>query len=163
AISFQDGVFVVGVPTTFAKAHLEGRFAEPLCAILADITGTKVEIQFVVTKEPPALNRQTPQATEYRTSKRSYRMGKGRITAALRERGLANIAATAMNSMASVIPQANVHRSAKQKRLQDEVAPDEHSIGTEPSSTSLFPLAQPSQERVDNIAENSPFVNNNDS
>ena len=28
AYSFQDGIFVVRVPTTFAKAHLEGRFVD---------------------------------------------------------------------------------------------------------------------------------------
>ena len=27
-LSFQDGIFVVRVPTTFAKAHLEGRFVD---------------------------------------------------------------------------------------------------------------------------------------
>ncbi|HEX3384783.1 MAG TPA: DnaA N-terminal domain-containing protein, partial [Mucilaginibacter sp.] len=34
ALSFQDGIFIVGVPTTFAKAHLEGRFIDLIRSIL---------------------------------------------------------------------------------------------------------------------------------
>ncbi len=51
AHSFQDGIFTVYVPTTFAKAHLEGRFVETIRSILADITDSTVEVQFVVAKE----------------------------------------------------------------------------------------------------------------
>ena len=40
AISFQDGIFVVRVATTFAKAHLEGRFIDWIRTILVDITGS---------------------------------------------------------------------------------------------------------------------------
>src|SRR6266516_3926925 len=47
AHSFQDGIFTVYVPTTFAKAHLEGRFVETIRSILADTTDIKVEVQFV--------------------------------------------------------------------------------------------------------------------
>lgn len=52
ALSFEDSVFVVGVPTTFAKAHLEGRFIDLIRSILVDITGGPVEVRFVVAKEP---------------------------------------------------------------------------------------------------------------
>ncbi|HCP74913.1 MAG TPA: hypothetical protein DIU08_09745, partial [Ktedonobacter sp.] len=51
AHSFQGGIFVVHVPTTFAKAHLEGRFADVTHSILMEITGGPVEVQFVVAKE----------------------------------------------------------------------------------------------------------------
>ena len=51
AYSFQDGIFVVRVPTTFAKAHLEGRFVDLIRLILSEITGGPVEVQFVVAKE----------------------------------------------------------------------------------------------------------------
>ncbi len=54
AVSFQDGVFVVRVPTTFAKAHLEGRFMNVVRPILIDIIGQPVEVQFVVAKEATA-------------------------------------------------------------------------------------------------------------
>src|SRR5256712_1601918 len=51
AYSFQDGIFVVRVPTTFAKAHLEGRFVDLIRSILSEITGDRVEVQFIVAKE----------------------------------------------------------------------------------------------------------------
>src|SRR5437879_4840822 len=51
ALSFQDGVFVVRVPSTFAKAHLEGRFIDLIRSILSETIGTSVEVRFVVTKE----------------------------------------------------------------------------------------------------------------
>jgi len=51
ALSFDDSVFVVRVPTTFAKAHLEGRFTDLIRSILSDITGGPVELRFVVAKE----------------------------------------------------------------------------------------------------------------
>src|SRR5207245_2814367 len=51
AASFQDGVFIVHVPTTFAKAHLEGRFLDLIRSVLSEVTGQAVEVQFVVAKE----------------------------------------------------------------------------------------------------------------
>jgi chromosomal replication initiator protein len=162
ALSFQDGIFVVGVPTTFAKAHLEGRFLEPLCSILADITGTKVELQFVVTKQPPVLDQQSPKELEYRTPKRSYRIGKGRITAALREKRFTEIATTAMNSMASVIPQARAYRSAKHSDAPlDDLSPDGYLADAQPSSaeSTLLPPVQPSQGSVSNVAERGTSLN----
>ena len=48
AISFQDGIFVVRVPTTFARSHLHGRFRNWIQTILVDITGSPVEVQFEV-------------------------------------------------------------------------------------------------------------------
>ena len=53
AISFQDGVFVVRVPTTFAKAHLEGRFIDLIRSILSEVTASSVEVRFVVAREHP--------------------------------------------------------------------------------------------------------------
>src|SRR5262249_6384007 len=139
ALSFQDGVFVVGVPTTFVKAHLEGHFLEPLGSMLTDITGAKVELQFVVTKSPEEevsdLGQQPPKEMEDRTPKRSHRLGKGRLTAALREKRLADIATNAMNSVASVLPQAKAHRSARHADPPlPEILPDGSLIGTQPSS-----------------------------
>ena len=53
AISFQDGVFVVRVPTTFAKAHLEGRFLDLIRSMLSEVIGRPVEVRFVVARENP--------------------------------------------------------------------------------------------------------------
>jgi chromosomal replication initiator protein len=162
-LSFQDGVFVVVVPTTFAKTHLEGRFREPLCSMLVDITGTKVDLQFVVTKQPserPALDQQHPRETEYRLPKRSYRIEKGRVTAALREKYLAEIGTTAMNSV-SVVPQATTLQSAKNSDSpQYDLASDEALADVQPSEarSTLFPLAQASQEKEKNVTEASVFL-----
>src|SRR5437660_3883141 len=91
ALSFQDGIFVVRVPTTFAKAHLEGRFIDLIRSTLAEITAGPVEVQFVVAKENPgggspqgvparyAKHRDASAGEETpRSSKRSYRLPKDR-------------------------------------------------------------------------------------
>src|SRR2546422_9465934 len=75
ALSFEDGIFVVRVPTTFAKAHLEGRFIDLIRSILAEITGSPVEIRFVVAKDDQSTNgNEVPSSA----GKRSYRAPKGR-------------------------------------------------------------------------------------
>jgi chromosomal replication initiator protein len=51
ALSFQDGVFIVSVPSTFVKAQLETRFLEMIRSTLTDIIGGPVEVRFEVTKE----------------------------------------------------------------------------------------------------------------
>ncbi len=163
-LSFQDGVFVVGVPTTFAKAHLEGRFVEPLCSMLEDVIDTKVDLQFVVTKQPPVSDQQSPQEMEYRAPKRSYRIGKGRGTAALREKQLTEIATVAMNSMASVIPQATAYpRATHADAPQDDLSPDGYLADTQPSSAESPPLlsVQPSQESISDVTEGGAFLNTN--
>ena len=54
AISFQDGIFIVRVPTTFAKAHLEGRFLDVIRSNLVEVTGGPVEVQILVAKDSAA-------------------------------------------------------------------------------------------------------------
>ena len=166
ALSFQDGVFVVAVPTTFAKAHLEGRFLEPLCSILADVTGTKVDLQFVVTKQPPVSDQQPPKEMEAHTPKRSYRIGKGRLTAALREKRLTEIATTAMNSVASVIPQTRAYRSAKHSDSSlREPSADEYlsDVQSFPEGSISLPSEQPSQEGERTFSGRSASLNIHDS
>jgi chromosomal replication initiator protein len=77
ALTFQDGVFVVRVPSTFAKAHLEGRFIDLIRSILSETIGTPVEVRFVVAKEP----NDTIGGTEPRAghAKRPYRVPKDRL------------------------------------------------------------------------------------
>ena len=171
ALSFEDGVFVVVVPTTFARSQLGGRFREPICSILADITGAKVDVQFVVTKQPPgapAANLPSPKEAEFRPPKRSYRIGKGRIAAALREKRLAEIAATAMNSMASVVPQANAYRSTKNSDVPQQNFPlDEYPADTQytqsPSDApGHFSATKSSQGRINDGTESGASVYHND-
>ncbi len=111
AISFQDGVFVVRVPTTFAKAHLEGRFIERIRSILSEVTGQALEVQFVVAKENSGELNQEELPADAPAPRRNYRMARGRPSAAQRERRIADTAAAAMNSFAPMPPNSSVHRS----------------------------------------------------
>jgi len=107
ALSFQDGVFVVRVPTTFAKAQLEGRFIEPIRSVLIEVTGTNLEVQFVVAKETHEQANTASGDTAFSNVPRRFpRLGKGRPSAAQRERRIADAAAAAaMSSMPSLTPQ----------------------------------------------------------
>jgi len=118
AHSFQEGVFIVHVPTTFAKAHLENRFIESIRSILIEITGDTVDVQFVVAKETHDSSENT--AATLPQSRRPYRPGKGRPPALQREKRIADIAATtaSMNSLGITTPYASARRSD-----EDEVSP----------------------------------------
>jgi len=71
ALSFQDGIFIVGVPTTFAKAHLEGRFIDLIRSILSEVSGVQVEVRFVVAKETYEYRHDAVEASKP-TNKRGY-------------------------------------------------------------------------------------------
>src|SRR5437660_3622786 len=105
AHSFQDGVFTVRVPTTFAKAHLEGRFLESIRSILSEVTDNKeVEVQFVVAKQTADQSGSAPEMT-HPANKPPIRPTKGRPSAAQRETRIADAAATAaMQAMTSIAP-----------------------------------------------------------
>jgi chromosomal replication initiator protein len=100
AISFQDGVFIVRVPTTFAKAHLEGRFMELIRAILIDVTGRQVEVRFVVAKESsPELGEHGGQPDVPRVShKRSYQIPRSRLASLSQEKSKLDASFVAQNS-----------------------------------------------------------------
>ena len=51
-ISHEDGVFVIGVPTPFAKEWLENRLALSIRRTLTRILGYSVEVRFVVHQRP---------------------------------------------------------------------------------------------------------------
>lgn len=79
AYSFQDGVFVVRVPTTFAKAHLEGRFIDIIRSMLSEITGSPVEVQFMVAKESTShAGGELLDESMHPPAKRPYRLPKNR-------------------------------------------------------------------------------------
>ena len=86
AQSFQDGTFVVCVPTTFAKAHLEGRFLDLIRSLLSDITSGPVEVQFVVTKD--AVQQDGEASDDYTppSGKRPYRLPKNRPVSLQRQK-----------------------------------------------------------------------------
>ncbi len=68
--SFQNGIFVVHVPTTFARAHLEGRFLDIIRSLLTEITGGPVEVQFMVAKD---VSQDQPALSAPPEAKRPYR------------------------------------------------------------------------------------------
>ena len=119
AHSFQGGIFVVHVPTTFAKAHLEGRFADVTHSILVEITGGPVEVQFVVAKELAPQSDEMP-GMYTPTGKKPYRLPKNRPVKLKQDKyssiisGLEDtvISPIVMNSVAPTPTRPNAHRSA---------------------------------------------------
>jgi chromosomal replication initiator protein len=86
ALSYQDGVFVVRVPTTFAKAHLEGRFIDLIRSILSEVIADPVEVRFVVARENPDQESDPAGEMPLVSHKRSYRLPKNRLTSLQREK-----------------------------------------------------------------------------
>jgi chromosomal replication initiator protein len=112
ALSFQGGVFIVRVPTTFAKAQLEVRFIDTIYAVLSEITGGPVEVQFVVVKEAAEQAGAEQEGEALSPHKRAYRLPRKR--AAQREKRIADAAAAAaMSSLAPTVPHTSVRRSAE--------------------------------------------------
>ncbi|MBV9709015.1 MAG: chromosomal replication initiator protein DnaA, partial [Chloroflexi bacterium] len=111
ALSYQDGVFIVRVPTTFAKAQLEGRFLESIRSLLSEITNEKLDVQFVITKESTQEEEDATGDEIQPIQKRSSRFPKSRSSAEQREKR----ATAAMNSMAPLIPQASVRRGPEEE------------------------------------------------
>lgn len=93
ALSCHEGVFTIGVPTTFAKAQLEGRFIESIRSVLSEVTGSSIEVRFVVVKESANPTGSTAEDVVV-PQKRSFRLAKGRPSAGQRERRNSETAAT---------------------------------------------------------------------
>ncbi len=126
AISFQDGVFTIGVPSPFTRAHLEDRFIDLIRSILSDITDQPIEVQFVVTKEMSEPIQAVLSNEQHNplpgAGKRGLRLGKGRPAAEQREQRIADAAAAAA-AMQSTVPftaSSNVHRGPHTNTEQDE-------------------------------------------
>src|SRR5450432_4100102 len=74
ALSFQNGVFIVRVPTTFARAHLEFRYIDIIHEVLEEILREPVEVKFVVSKETPQFMSEEMEETMIMPAqKRTYR------------------------------------------------------------------------------------------
>jgi len=118
ALSFQDGVFIVRVPTTFAKAHLEGRFLDLIRSILAEVAGGQVEIRFVVSKEAPASRNDGAIETSSVSHKRTYRIPKSRLTSLEQEKSKLDAAFVANTTAAPTRPVA--HRRSDNSPVENE-------------------------------------------
>jgi chromosomal replication initiator protein len=114
ALSFQDGVLVIGVATTFAKAHLEVRFIGLIRSILAETVSSQMEVRFVVSRELPSedeavANLVLPPLPPVPTHKRSYRLSRGRLSSL--PPGVEDVLFTA-NSAPPLLNRPVAHRSS---------------------------------------------------
>lgn len=110
AISFQDGVFVVRVPTTFAKAHLEGRFIDLIRSILSEVTSSPVEVRFVVARESPDQVSNHEGEAPPSAPKRAYRLPKSRLTPLQREKSRLDATQASTNSTGPLTPHSAARR-----------------------------------------------------
>ncbi|HEX4205375.1 MAG TPA: chromosomal replication initiator protein DnaA [Ktedonobacteraceae bacterium] len=134
AISFQGGIFVVGVPTMFIQSYLEDHFLDKIHAMLEEITGGSVEVQIVVMKDQAGQSEQAESI--FTPLKRPYRLARGRLSGRGDKR--ANDDAAAMRSIAPFIPHPNAHRHPKRARIDNGSTPLE-----------LLPLMDPEQSHAE--------------
>lgn len=118
ALSFQDGVLVVSVGTTFSRQHLEVRYGEVIRSILAEITGGSIEVRFVVEHEPPGpaepIEGLAPPASPLPVQpKRGYRSSRGRLAALRRDASpSADASLFTANSVPPAFSRPVAHRSS---------------------------------------------------
>ena len=126
ALSLQDGVLVVSVGTTFSRQHLEVRYGEVIRSLLAEITGSALEVRFVVEhelSEPEEQAEGSPPAPPLQEQKRGYRSSRGRLGALRRESALVadtNEALFASNSVPAAFSQPVAHRSSSVSQPGEE-------------------------------------------
>jgi len=110
AISYQDGIFFARVPTTFTKAHLEGRFLELIRSILSEVISKQVEVRFVVARENSSQAVDPVDGTPFVSPKRGYRIPKSRLTPLQREKSRLDASLASNNSNGQPIPHVSAHR-----------------------------------------------------
>jgi chromosomal replication initiator protein len=110
AISSQDGVFIVRVPTTFAKAHLEGRFLDLIRSILSEVTANQLEVRFVVARENPDQVSDPMEGSPFVSPKRRYRLPKSRLTPLQREKSRLDDSLASTSSTGSIASHASAYR-----------------------------------------------------
>jgi len=122
ALSFQDGVFVVRVPTTFAKAHLEGRFIDLIRSILSEVAASPVEVRFVVARENPEQVGNSAGEISQPSHKRAYRLPKNRLTSLQREKIKLDSTLPSTNSVepAKIHSVAHRHSNASEARADED-------------------------------------------
>jgi chromosomal replication initiator protein len=156
--TFQNGIFVVHVPTTFARAHLEGRFLDIIRLILTEITGGPVDVQFVVAKDASqSQSSEAPALSSSPVAKRPYRLPKNRpVTLApgkpislVGEQQEPSSPTVSMNSIAATSARPVVHRSpdnveqAKTDRQVELSLPTKQQHSATPLQSSTVALLNP--------------------
>ncbi len=120
AISFQDGIFIVRVPTTFAKAHLEGRFHDLICSILSEVTARPVDVRFVVARENPGQGSDPMEESPFASPKRGYRIPKSRLAPLQREKSRLDASTSSTNLTGPVAPHSGAHRRVENNEYSIE-------------------------------------------
>ena len=121
ALSFQDGVFVVRVPTTFAKAHLEGRFIDLIRSILSEVTASQVEVRFVVARENPEQVGDPAGEILPPSHKRSYRLPKNPLASLQQEKSRLDAVPPSTNSTVPITTHSVAHRRMEIDEAEAEV------------------------------------------
>jgi chromosomal replication initiator protein len=162
-VSLQDGIFVVRVPTTFVKAYLEGRFTDTLRSMLSEITGSPVEVQFIVAKEGPATQSSEGTGLLPPAGRRPFRLPKNRPVSLQPDKQHLTIdfgqqdqqkqepSPIAMNSLAPTAPRPSVHRSSDGDEAADvveEFPPAPESGIQEPGSLPTLLFSSPARESL---------------
>jgi chromosomal replication initiator protein len=124
ALSFQDGVFIVRVPTTFAKAHLEGRFIDLIRSLLSEVAARPVDVRFVVAKENSDQVNESVEEVPASSHKRSYRLPKNRLASLQQEKSRLDGVSISTSSSVPAMPRSVAHRSFEID--QSEVAEYDH-------------------------------------
>jgi chromosomal replication initiator protein len=131
ALSFQDGVLVVGVVTTFSKAHLEVRYIDLIRSILAEVVGSSIDVRFVVARETPqedeAAEDLLPPSTPPPAPKRSYRLPKNRLLRR-EETQVFNEAPFTANSVSPTLARPVAHRSSSVSSSPENRSSDSQSV-----------------------------------
>jgi chromosomal replication initiator protein len=142
-------VLTVRVATPFSQTQLEGRFRDSIRSILAEITGTIIDVHFEIAKDQSEPTTSSQSQGIFDTPGRSYRSVKERPAPNLRgKRNLDTMqtVTTAANSLAPMAAQANVYRSPKNEPPQQHIfAPMKLPMSSQPSKPSLF-VREPVQE-----------------
>ncbi|MGH2479515.1 MAG: chromosomal replication initiator protein DnaA, partial [Ktedonobacteraceae bacterium] len=85
ALSFEDDVLVVTVPTPFVKTHMDGRYIAMIRSMVREVVGKEIDVRFVVAHEPPAeteaLDSLMSPSPLPRPVKRGGRISKSRLAA----------------------------------------------------------------------------------
>ncbi|MDQ6659839.1 MAG: chromosomal replication initiator protein DnaA [Chloroflexota bacterium] len=160
AHSFDDGVFVLHVPSTFTKEHLERRFLDVIRSALMEVIGEPIEVQIEVARDKTteSNNDISGKQNPYTSHRRPYRLPKNRLTSLSgqqsppQRRGILgeytpapsqeNIQsiqpAVSMNSLAPLPARPAVHRDTDKEHQDSHVQPY-HNILEEQEQYSAAP------------------------
>ena len=108
------------VPTTFAKAHLEGRFLDLIRLILSEVIASPVDVRFIVARENPDQVSDPMEEAPFVSPKRGYRLPKSRLTPLQREKSRLDASVASTNSTRPIAPHSAAHRGVETNKSSIE-------------------------------------------